>query len=261
MRPSVLPALVASIALLSACSTTSGVSREQERSNAAGRKASAAEINVSLGQSYMRQGKLEIAKQKLDRALELDPGLPDAHTVIAVLYERINDSDAAERHYRRAAELAPKTGVVNNNYGTFLCKRGKYVEADRHYERALKDPFYDTPAVALTNRGTCALKWQRPELAEESFRKALQLSPNQPEALLSLAEILYGKGDYFRARAFVQRHDGSGKAGPDALLLAMRIEERLGDRRAARDYRKRLLEQFPESEQAQQLAESSRNTP
>lgn len=256
MRRSALLPLLAAFALLSGCATSSGTTREQERSNAAGRKASAAEINVSLGQSYMRQGKLEIAKEKLERALQLDPKLPDAHTVIAVLYEQINDTASAARHYQRAAELAPKAGVVNNNYGTFLCKRGDYARADAYYQKALQDPFYDTPAVALANRGACALKWKKPDLAEESFRKALQINPNQPDALLSLAEILYGKGDYFRARAFVQRHDAGGKAGPDALLLAMRIEEGLGDRRAARDYKNRLLQQFPESDQAQDLKDS-----
>ena len=245
-----LPILIA--AALAACGTAPS-SRGSEKARRAGEKATAAEINVKLGESYLRQGKLEIAKQKLDKALELDPKLTDAHTVIAVLYERINDPVSAERHYRRAAELEPKNGDVNNNYGTFLCRRGAYERADQHYARALQDPFYGTPAVALTNRGTCAQKWGKAELAEESFRRAVQLSPNQPEALLSLADILYRKGDYFRARAFVQRHDSGGNAGPDALLLAMKIEEGLGDRRAARDYRTRLLEQFPESEQAQNL--------
>lgn len=252
MRLELRAAIVLLAAALAACGTSSS-SQRSESSKRAGEKASAAEINVKLGESYLRQGKLEIAKQKLDKALELDPKLTDAHTVIAVLYEQIKDPVAAERHYRRAAELEPKNGDVNNNYGTFLCRQGDYARADQHYARALQDPFYDTPAVALTNRGTCAQKWGKPELAEESFRRALQISPNQPEALLALADILYRKGDYFRARAFVQRHDAGGKAGPDALLLAMRIEEGLGDRRAARDYRTRLLEQFPESEQAQNL--------
>jgi type IV pilus assembly protein PilF len=246
----VAPFLLA--AVLAACGTTSSSSRS-EQSKSKSEKASAAEINVKLGESYMRQGKLEIAKDKLDKALELDPKLTDAHTVIAVLYEQINDPAAAERHYKRAAELEPKNGDVNNNYGTFLCRLGQYERADHHYARALQDPFYATPAVALTNRGTCAQKWGKHDLAEESFRHALQISPNQPEALLALAEILYQKGDFFRARAFVQRHDTGGKAGPNALLLAMKIEEALGDRRAVRDYRTRLLEQFPESEQAQNL--------
>lgn len=246
--------LLATVAL-AGCATSS--QRDSPRTSAAGRKASAAEINVSLGQSYMRQGKLEIAKEKLDRALALDPKLPDAHTVMAVLYEQINDPASAAKHYQRASELAPKTGVVNNNYGAFLCKRGQYEAADKLFARALQDPFYDTPAVALTNRGTCAQKWKKPALAEESFRKALQITPNQPDALLALADILYRKGDFFRARAFVQRHDAGGRAGPDALLLAMQIEEALGDRRAATDYQKRLLQQYPESEQAQNLKQQN----
>ncbi len=242
------------LVVLSGCQTT-GSSRSRSKNSGGGD--SAAAVNVSLGQSYMRQGKFEIAKEKLDKALELDPKLTDAHTVIAVLYEQIGDPESAARHYKRASELAPKSGVVNNNYGTFLCKLGRYEEADRYYARALQDPFYETPSVALTNRGTCALKWQKPELAEQSFRNALSLKPDEPEALRSLAEILYGKGEYFRARAFVQRHDAGGRAGPEALVLAVRIEEALGDKRAARDYKDRLLRDFPESEQAQGLRTES----
>jgi type IV pilus assembly protein PilF len=246
-----LAALLLAFVVLAGCGTTS--TRRDSSETAAGRKASAAEINVSLGQSYMRQGKLEIAKQKLERALALDPKLPDAHTVMAVLFEQINDPASAAKHYQRAAELAPKSGVVNNNYGTYLCKQGEYERADAYYAKALQDPFYDTPAVALANRGACALRWNKPQLAEDSFRRALQISPDQPDALLSLAEILYQRGDYFHARAFVQRHDAGGKAGPDALLLAMRIEHALGDRRAAREYKNRLVQQYPESDQAQNL--------
>jgi len=252
--------LLLAAALLAGCATSSSSSstRRSNSDTAAGRKASAAEINVSLGQSYMRQGKLEIAKQKLERALQLDPKLPDAHTVIAVLYEQINDTASAAKHYQRAAELAPKSGVVNNNYGTYLCKQGQYERADAYYARALQDPFYDTPAVALANRGACALRWKKPQLAEESFRKALLLSPNQPDALLSLAEILYQKGDYFRARAFVQRHEGLSSPRPDALLLGRNVELRLGNGDAAREYTRKLLQSFPDSEQARLLNVQSR---
>jgi len=54
----------------------------------------------------------------------------------------------------------------------------------------------------------------------------------------------------------VQRFESAAKATPDSLLLAMRIEEGIGDRRAAIEYKRRLLGEFPESEQAQDLKEA-----
>ncbi len=46
---------------------------------------------------------------------------------------------------------------MNNNYGTYLCQRGKPDEAIKHFLAALDDPFYSTPSIALTNAGSCAL--------------------------------------------------------------------------------------------------------
>ena len=244
--------LLASLSL-AACATSE--ERAEDKSSAETKKSTAAEVNVSLAQNYLEQGKYEIALDKLQKALAIDPKSTSAHTVMAVLYERIGNDDLARTYYKRAAELSPDAGATNNNYGTFLCQKAQYADADKHFQRALEDPFYATPALALANRGACALSWGKPDLAEESFRKAIQIQPNQAESLFRLAEILAGKGDYFRARAFVQRFESAAKATPDSLLLAMRIEEGIGDRRAAIQYKRRLLGEFPESEQAQDLKE------
>ena len=89
-------------------------------------KAKAAALYTDLGQKYLAQGKLESALENLNKALAADSNHADAHTVIAVLYARIGQNDKAEQHYRRAAELRPKAGNENNNYGAFLCKLGRY---------------------------------------------------------------------------------------------------------------------------------------
>jgi type IV pilus assembly protein PilF len=92
--------------------------------------------------------------------------------------------------------------------------------------------------------------------AEASFRKATQLNPNNASALLQLAHVLYLNQDYFRASAFLQRLDGMGQFNADSLKLGYDIESHLGNRDAAQNYSKRLLSQFPDSEQAQALNSS-----
>lgn len=216
-------------------------------------KAKAAALYTDLGQKYLAQGKLEVALENLNKALAADVNHADAHTVIALLYERIGDNAKAEEHYRRAAQLMPKSGNENNNYGAFLCKLGRYGESETYFARAVADPFYKTPVVALTNSGTCAIKGGKLDVAERDLRAALDREPNNTEALFQMASVLYRKDDFFRARAFIQRYEAVGQQSADALLLGRNIELRLGNGKAAGDYTRRLRERFPDSEQARSL--------
>jgi type IV pilus assembly protein PilF len=253
MRLERLPTLLALAlaALVAACTNAGSGNIKQESKEA--EKNEAARINTELGQKYMQQGKLEIALDNLNKALAYDADYADAHTVIAVLYERIGDVKQAEEHYRRAAQLKPKGGDELNNYGAFLCKIGRYDESTGYFERAIADPFYKTPDVALTNDGTCLLKAGKTDAAETALRKALARSPNNSEALFQLASVLYEKGDFFKARAFMQRFEAVGQARPESLMLGRNIELRLGNGSAASDYTRRLLQSFPESQQAREL--------
>lgn len=215
----------------------------------------AARVRVELGSRYMEQGKYELAQENLQKALEYDANYVDAHTVIAVLYERIGRSKEAGDHYARAADLAPKNGAVNNNYGQFLCSSGRNADAQKYFTRAMDDPFYKTPDVLYTNAGTCLMNSNsgQVDLAENDFRKALEANPNNAVALYYLAKVLYTKNDFFHARAFIQRFESLGQPNPDALLLARNIEVKLGHGEGAKEYSQRLREQFPDSTQAHSL--------
>lgn len=213
----------------------------------------AARIHTELGQQYMANGDLRTAMEKLRKALQFDDDYAPAHTVMAVLDERINRPGQAEQHYRRAVELEPDKGMPNNNLGTFLCRIGKGSEAIFYFRKALKDPFYATPDVALTNQGICQLRMNDRSGAEASLRKALEANPGNGDALLHLAKALYLDNDAFRARAFIQRFEALGQPSAIALKLGHDIETRLGNTDAAQTYLRRLQSQFPDSEQAHAL--------
>lgn len=248
------------IAGASGCATDGSASRPSSRVDAASKenpddpRTKTAKENTALGLGYMQQGKLEIALEKLNKALAADPKYPDANTVVAVLYERIGDLSRAEEHYRRAVQYRPKSGNENNNLGWFLCNRlARYDEAATHFERAVADPFYQTPVVALTNAGSCAIKGGKLDVAERDLRLALERGSNDPEALVQMATVLYRRDEFFKARAFIQRYESVGQQTADSLLLGRNIELRLGNAKAAVDYTKRLRDQFPESEQVRSL--------
>lgn len=220
----------------------------------------AAEINLGLGRGYLETGKTEIALEKLTKALELNPKLPAAHSLVAVVYEQIGDPAQAEMHYKRAVELQPKSGSMHNNYGAFLCHRGRYDEAEAQFRAALTDPFYETPEVALGNSATCAMSAGKMELAEQSFRAVIKRRPDDPNALLRMSALLFQKSDFLHARGFMQRYEILAEPSPESLELSMRIELKLGNAETAREYRDRLVAKFPDSDQAQRVGQAE-NTP
>ena len=55
----------------------------------------AARVHTELGQQYMANGDLKTALDKLNKALQFDEDYAPAHTVIAVLDERINRPEQA----------------------------------------------------------------------------------------------------------------------------------------------------------------------
>lgn len=247
---------------LAGCVTThsdsSSLGKSMPQSSPGVQATDAARIHTELAQRYMQSGDLETALEKVTKALQFDPRYAPAHTVIAVIDERINKLPEAEEHYRAAAELEPAKGAPNNNLGVFLCHTGKIAEADRYFRKAVADPFYQTPDVALTNAGVCKLRVNDVSGAETSFRDAIARNPKNAEALFQLANSLYLHKDAFRARAFLQRFDALSQPTAASLKLGYDIESQLGNKEGAFVYSKRLLSQFPDSEQAHALNTTTR---
>ncbi|QNK01136.1 type IV pilus biogenesis/stability protein PilW [Dyella telluris] len=229
------------------------------RQSKAEQKQEGARVHTELAQQYMANGDLEDALVKVNKAFTFDPNYVPAHTVAAVIYQRINDLPNAELHYRKAQSLAPDKGDTNNNLGWFLCNsEGKPAEALPYFQKAVADPFYQTPSLAWNNAGICEQKGQNLAAAEVDFRKALEIDPNNSGALYQLAQVLYLQNDAFRARAFIQRFDALGTPTAASLKLGHDIESRLGNRDAALNYSRRLQSQFPDSEQARALDATAR---
>lgn len=202
---------------------------------------------LSRSVQRMHSGDLDTAEREARAALKLDPKSADALTMLAVVEGRRGRSAQAGEFYKRAAELTPQEGTVQNNYGTWLCGTGYAAESLVWFDRALKAPNYPTPAVALANAGNCALSSGQIERAERDLRQALSIDPGNATALGALAEVEFRHQRYLPARAFVERRLSAAPASASVLKLASQIEERLGDKAAASRYVRQLRAEFPDA--------------
>lgn len=200
---------------------------------------------LRLAGDRVSHGDTEAATRFARSAEKLEPRLPDAFTMQAVIEGAKGQQEAAGALYRKAAELAPQRADVLGNYGAWLCANGHSAESLVWFDRALASPDDGSRAASLANAGGCALDAGQIERADDNLRQALLLAPGNAYALESMArnEVLHGR--YFEARAFYQRRLAAAPATASVLQLAIQIEERLGDRMAAGRFQQRLREEFP----------------
>jgi type IV pilus assembly protein PilF len=228
----------------------------------------AARINTQLGSGYTREALnagdpttrrklLEVALQKLQKAIDQDDDYAPAHAALAYVYALRGQNEDADAEYRRAIRLAPDDPDTRNNYGVFLCGQGKTAEADRNFMRAANNPNYATPAAAWTNAGVCARRAGDLARAESDFRQALAADPGFPDALAEMAAISFLQQNYLATRAFLERYQRLAKPSAALLALGARTERALGDERAAREYEIKLVRNFPDSPEAAQVLQTT----
>lgn len=257
MRSTAVALLVVSAALAGCVSSTTTSSSRKQLGTPD--NARAAEINLEIGIDYLRKNNLVQAKEKIDRAIEQNPRNSKAQITAGMLYERLGESNKAESHFAKGLALDPKNPEVQNNYGAYLCQKGKYARGEKLMIDAATNPLYRTPEVAYLNAANCARNGGDLQRAEDNLRKALAVRPKFGEALFQMADLQYKQTDYLSARGFLERYMEVGRTSPASLWLGVRIEQGLGNAAAAKNYAERLKLEYPRAAQTKELIESERN--
>lgn len=206
---------------------------------------------------YMNAGRLDAALASVKKALELNPESPDAYTVAGLIYNKNNQTEQAERYFKRALSFDPNHSAAQNNYASFLCKHDKPLEAEEIYLAAAKNKNNSQPDVALTNAGLCVLGIPDKIKATNYFSAALKINPKSPVPWYQLAKIQYGNYSYDNAYKLLQEYEKVAQPTPKTLLLGAQINDANGKADLADKYKLLLVQQFPNSKEAKQFSSKS----
>jgi type IV pilus assembly protein PilF len=235
-----LATALAAALILGACATGK---KELETSQ----DGSPADLYVRIAAEYYRLGDIESALKNAQKALEEDEGNAQAHNVTATIYQRLQQDQLAEKHFRAALRLAPQDPYTLTAWGNYLCEKRKFSEAGAQYNKALANPLYNAPWVTETRAGICARKAGQSGKAEQHLRRALTANPRFGAALYEMADLDYSQGRYKSARGYLERLFKVQGYAPKSLQLAVQVERKLGSRKRARGYEKLLRTRFPDS--------------
>lgn len=248
--------LLVCMVALSACSGKEDTVRKQPQEPDLEQ---ASKLNVQLALGYLQREQLEVAQEKLEKAIEQDPKNVSAYTSMAYLKSKIGDDKDAENYYLEALNIKPGDPSIHNSYGTLLCKLGRYDEGLAQFKEAYENPFYETKYKAFSNAGTCLLKKKEYEKAEILLRKGLREQPRYTSALISMAELGLETKKYLMARAYIQRYHAIAETTPQSLWIQIQAEKALGAEDHYIKYSRQLLKEFPDSEEAGMLEEMALN--
>lgn len=209
-----------------------------------------ATLNLQMGVRYMDMGMLEVAKEKLQTAYDLDSRNPEILNAMAVFYERVKDYDKAEDFYESATSKDPENYSIKNNFGRFICDRGDQEKGIALLQESLDSPMNTRPWLAQSNIGACLMQQNKPVQAEEHFRQALQSNPEFPPALKEMLKLSYDNQQYMSARAFLERYLAVAKHNAETLWYAYQTERAMGNLQGANEYKEQLLNTFPASKEA-----------
>ena len=221
----------------------------------------AGRINARLAMEYLKRGQLQVAQEKIEKALVQNPRDVNVQLSAGLVYERLRENKTAEKHFRQAVKVSPDSPEAQNALGAYLCRNKQQAKGEEMFVKAANNPLYRTPFVAYTNAGVCARSAGQLERAERYLRQALTSQVDYPETYAQLAGVLHERGNNLHARAFVERYLAVAPATADMLLLGYNIEVSMKDESAAAGFRSRVEKEFPDSEQARRVASQPDRNP
>jgi type IV pilus assembly protein PilF len=222
--------------------------------------AEAGRINARLAMEYLKREQLQVAQDKIEKALAQNPKDVNVQLAAGLVYERLHENRTAEKHFRQAVKISPDSPEAQNALGAYFCRNEQQKKGEEMFLKAAANPLYRTPFVAYTNAGVCARSAGNLEQAERYLRQALTSKVDYPETYAQLAGVLHGRGNNLHARAFVERYFAVAPATPEMLLLGYNIEVAMKDEAAAAAFKARLEKEFPDSEQLRRVQSAPART-
>jgi tetratricopeptide (TPR) repeat protein len=163
-------------------------------------------LNKKTGTVEGRSMPWDLPVSALEQAVQADPGSAPAHFFLGKAEMGRGRPESAQEHFRRAVALDPDHVEAQQNLGSALLALGRLDEAAAALERALAiGPRGDDEGAVLNELARVEMQRGRLDAAGGRLRAALQVEPLGPEIHANLGLLASLKGDMEGAVASYRR--------------------------------------------------------
>jgi tetratricopeptide (TPR) repeat protein len=154
-------------------------------------------VPTNLAHALVEQGRLDEAARYYERALELEPNLPETHWNVGISLASKKKHGSAIEQFRMALDIDPNFAPAYFEIGNAHLSLNEPDQAAAAFRRAIElNPKY---AEAHFNLGFLAEAQNRPDDAITHYRSAIAIRPTYGNANLNLANILIHRGQFAEA--------------------------------------------------------------
>jgi Flp pilus assembly protein TadD len=193
-------------------------------------------LDPKMPEAYLNLGILLLDKQEyaaavtpLSKVVELLPAQSRPRSLLAVAQDRSGDKEGAARSFEGVLHLEPNDLTANHYLGDLDLRRGKFAEAEARFRHALQiQP--DAPELLLGLAQS--LEAQNKPEALDAYRKYLTVRPQDSGARAHFVHLLVSNQEYDAALAELDRADAGKSLSLDSLRLRADIQigqNKLGD--------------------------------
>ena len=188
----------------------------------------AIELDPKMPEAYLNLGVLLLDKRQfaaavapLSKAVDLLPSQSRPRALLAVAQDRSGDQEAAARSFEGVLHFDPNDVTANHYLGDIDLRRGKPAEAESRFRDALElQP--DAPEILLGLAQSLEAQ-NKPEVAD-AYRKYLKVMPGDSGARARLIHLLINAEEYDAALAELERADSGKSPSLDSLKLRADIQ-------------------------------------
>ena len=242
------------------------------------------EIYYEFAHICVKTGDMDKAEKILKKVVELNPDFASAHKDLGILYLSKRLFDYAEDEFNQALKLAPDDFDVLFEYANYLHATTDFAKADEYYQKAIQINPHDVDALGFSALNKIQLK--EFDKAYEQIEHALKHSSGNGFMYYIAGKIKYLQGKYEDAKMFLiksyeleKTHDAENilglcyyelgdyaqannifnsmlKENPlnvNLLLNSAKCYEKLGEKDSALAVLDKVVNAFPECEEAQEL--------
>jgi len=158
-----------------------------------------ADLEVRIGQAYLRKGDVQKSIDSLEKAKAMVPNVPAISTNLAMMYEMVNRNDIARKDYETSIKLDPNNPIALNNLAYLITESNGDLDTALTYAERAKQRLPNHPEINDT-LGWIYLKKNLSDNAIDTFRTLVSNSPQVPIYHYHYAMALMQKGDRENAK-------------------------------------------------------------
>lgn len=235
--------------LLSACVTTieSRLTRKAD-------PVKAVDNYTQLGLAYIGQGKFDIARARLNRALEINSDYAPANNAMALLLQSEQEPELAEEYFLISIDLDDDFSQGQYNYGMFLMQHKRYSEACKYLDHAARDVEYQQRGRAYQNLGLCYYRNNQIDLAISTFERTLKSQRFNIPVLVNITTLLMEAERYEEAMAYYERflrivEREQGQHSSNSLWIGIKLATHFESDDQGKQLASLLKQNFPKSKE------------